>query len=121
MKVITIGREKNNDVIINDPAASRYHLQIIQDNDGNFRLADFGSKNGTFVNGQKVSGEMYLSENDIVCIGSTTLPWRQYFAPTGKSAIIGLWGKVRKFIWGALAVIGAIVVVLLLLGLLFGE
>ncbi|MDR2065261.1 MAG: FHA domain-containing protein, partial [Prevotellaceae bacterium] len=58
MKVITIGRKPENSVVINDPLVSRHHLQIIQDDSGNFRLADFGSKNGTFVNGKRISGEV---------------------------------------------------------------
>lgn len=81
MKVITIGRSnEGNDVIINDdPMVSRHHFQIVQDDDGSFRLADFGSTNGTYINGQKVSGEVELGENDIVRVGNTTIPWRQYF------------------------------------------
>lgn len=81
MKVITIGRSnEGNDVIIDDPWVSRHHFQIVQDDDGSFRLADFGSTNGTYINGQKVSGEVELDENDIVRVGNTIIPWRQYFA-----------------------------------------
>lgn len=80
MKVITVGRSnEGNDVIINDPMVSRHHFQIVQDDDGTFRLADFGSTNGTYINGQKVSGEVGLDENDIIRVGNTTIPWRHYF------------------------------------------
>lgn len=79
MKVITIGRSSENDVIINDIKVSRHHLQIIQDDYGSFRLCDFGSANGTFVNGRKISGEIMLSKNDIIRIGNTTLAWKEYF------------------------------------------
>jgi pSer/pThr/pTyr-binding forkhead associated (FHA) protein len=79
MKVITIGRLPNNDIVVNDPLVSKNHLQIIQDDFGNFRLADFGSKNGTFVNGKKVSGEVRINPNDIIRIGNTTLQWRNHF------------------------------------------
>lgn len=80
MKVITIGRsDEGNDVIIDDPWVSRHHFQIVQDDDGSFRLADFGSTNGTYINGQKVSGEVDLDENDIVRVGNTIIPWKQYF------------------------------------------
>lgn len=82
MKVITIGRSEDNDVVINDPYATRNHLQIIQHDNGGFSLSDFGSTNGTFVNGQKVSGEIVLNEMDIVRIGNTTIPWRMYFDET---------------------------------------
>lgn len=79
MKVITIGRSLENDVPIDDPCASRHHLQIIQHDDGHFTLSDFGSTNGTYVNGQKITGEIFLNENDIVRIGNSTIPWRLYF------------------------------------------
>jgi hypothetical protein len=79
MKVITIGREHGNDIVISDSLVSRNHLQIIQDDSDNFRLVDFGSKNGTFVNGRRVIGEVYLNPNDVVRIGNTILPWKSYF------------------------------------------
>lgn len=79
MRVITIGRAQSNDRVITDPCASRHHLQVIQHDDGHFTLSDFGSTNGTFVNGQKISGEIPLKDMDIVRIGNTTIPWRIYF------------------------------------------
>ena len=79
MKVITIGRLEDNDVVINDPYATRHHLQIIRHDDGHYSLVDFGSTNGTFINGQKIRGEVDLYENDVVRIGNTTIPWRLYF------------------------------------------
>jgi clan AA aspartic protease (TIGR02281 family) len=79
MNVITIGRHPKNDVAINDSKVSRHHLQIIQDDTGNFRVADFGSTNGTFVNGEKIQGEVPLYPNDMIRIGQTVLPWRSYF------------------------------------------
>ncbi len=79
MKVVTIGRSTQNDVVINDPYVGRNHLQIIQKNDGCFYVADFGSKNGTYINGRKVQGEVRLSSTDVVRIGNTTLPWKSYF------------------------------------------
>ncbi len=74
-----MGRSEENDKVIMDPCTSRHHLQIIQHDDGHFTLSDFGSSNGTFVNGQKISGEIPLTDMDIVRIGNTTIPWRMYF------------------------------------------
>ena len=79
MKIIKIGRSSNNDVNINDNLVSRVHCQIIQDDNGNFRLIDTGSKNGTFINGTMRHGEVRLNKTDIVRIGNTTLPWQTYF------------------------------------------
>ena len=79
MRVITIGRSKSDDIVIDDITVSRHHLQIIEFDDGHYRLADFGSSNGTYVNGQKVSGEIDLNWDDIVRIGNTTLLWHDFF------------------------------------------
>lgn len=79
MKVVTVGRDTQNDVVIDDPYVGRNHLQIIQTDDGSFYIVDFGSKNGTYVNGNRIYGKMELSFSDVVQIGDTVLPWRTYF------------------------------------------
>jgi aspartyl protease family protein len=78
MKVITIGRDPNNDVVINDEKVSRHHLQLIQDGT-NYRIVDLGSTNGTFVNNRKITSETTLAAEDSVLIGNTVLPWQTYF------------------------------------------
>jgi clan AA aspartic protease (TIGR02281 family) len=80
MKVITIGRDLDNDIVINDTKVSRHHLQIIKEDTGNFRIVDFGSTNGIFVNDRKISREAAISINDVVRIGNSTLSWQNYFA-----------------------------------------
>ena len=79
MKIIKIGRSSNNDVNVNDRFVSKVHCQIIQDDNGNYRLIDTNSKNGTYINGTKRHGEVRLNTSDIVRIGNTTLPWQTYF------------------------------------------
>ncbi|MDR1810326.1 MAG: FHA domain-containing protein [Prevotella sp.] len=78
MKLITIGRDTDNSIVINDSKVSRHHLQIICEGD-NFRIVDLGSTNGTFVNDCKITGETRLYPNDTVRIGNTVLPWQSYF------------------------------------------
>lgn len=79
MKVITVGRSKdNNNVVVNDEKVSRNHLQIIQDDHGCCCVIDLGSTNGTFVNGQRISQETPLHSGDELRIGSTILPWERY-------------------------------------------
>ena len=84
MRVLTIGRSGENDIVINDSQVSRHHLQLIQHDDGHFTLFDFGSTNGTYVNGKRISGEVDIMHGDIVRIGNTTLPWNSYFAESGQ-------------------------------------
>lgn len=79
MTTITIGRGDNNDFVIPDNRVSRAHVQIIKDDNGNFRIVDVGSKNGTYVNGRKIAGETILNPIDVVRIGNTTLRWKDYF------------------------------------------
>lgn len=81
MRVITVGRSSQNNVVINnDINVSRVHCQIIQYDTGGFGIADFGSTNGTFVNGRKITGEVRLNWNDTVQIGNTYLQWQNYFS-----------------------------------------
>lgn len=80
MKVVSIGRNPNNDVVIDDPLVSRHHLQIIQNENGAIMLEDSGSTNGTYVNGQRINGRVRLFAKDVVKIGDTVLPWRSYFS-----------------------------------------
>lgn len=78
MKIITIGRSTENNIVVNDALVSRTHLQLVQNDNGVCSVVDLNSVNGTFVNGQKITGEVYLQLNDVIRIGNTTLPWQEY-------------------------------------------
>lgn len=87
MKVITIGRStENNDIVVNDEKVSRNHLQMVMDDNGNYSVVDLGSTNGTYVNGQRISGEVRLQLSDEVRIGQTVLPWQNYFPASPQPA-----------------------------------
>jgi adenylate cyclase len=79
MKTITIGRLSDNDIPIDDGLVSRHHAKIMCDDSGIFRIIDLDSKNGTYVNGRKITAEVVLSSRDTVKTGNTILPWRTYF------------------------------------------
>lgn len=78
MKVITIGRSDENNIVIKDAKVSRTHLQLVQNDNGICSVVDLNSVNGTFVNGKKITGEVYLQASDIIRIGDTTLNWHKY-------------------------------------------
>ncbi len=59
----TIGRQENNDIVINDLAVSKQHARINREE--NYFLTDLRSSNGTFVNGKKILHSK-LSEGDII-------------------------------------------------------
>jgi pSer/pThr/pTyr-binding forkhead associated (FHA) protein len=71
---ITIGREKSNNIIIDDNLASRFHAFIQKIKDEYF-IKDMASTNGTFVNNEKVPPNKYikLKKDDILQIGRTEL------------------------------------------------
>ena len=69
--VITIGRKKDNDIVIDNQAVSGYHARIKKEGPSLF-IEDANSLNGTFINGQKISkGELH--NGDAVLIGVHTL------------------------------------------------
>lgn len=79
MQTITIGRSRSNDIVLSDMSVSRQHAQISRSDYGTYSITDCNSRNGTYVNGQRISGTVTLNENDFVRIGNNTIPWKQYF------------------------------------------
>ncbi|MCG3117366.1 MAG: FHA domain-containing protein [Candidatus Manganitrophus sp. SA1] len=68
--IFTLGRDLRSDWAIKDPMVSREHAIIKEDQDG-FYIEDRGSRNGTFVNKEKVLRKK-LSDQDEIRIGSAT-------------------------------------------------
>lgn len=68
--VVTLGRDITNDIVINDPEVSRHHLRLTR-SAGGFILEDLGSTNGTFVNGQRLTGQRPLRPGDKLGLGET--------------------------------------------------
>ena len=50
---LTVGRDPGNDVVLDDPNVSRWHLEVVRQGDG-FAVHDLGSRNGTWVDGRRV-------------------------------------------------------------------
>jgi hypothetical protein len=65
---ITIGRDINNLIVINDPEVSRNHAKL-QSQAGSYVIEDLGSTNGTLVNGQRLMGPHILRHGELISIG----------------------------------------------------
>src|SRR6516162_5564211 len=66
----SLGRHPNNTIQLLDKIVSKEHC-ILEQRDGGFVLRDLGSLNGTYVNGERVRGEMPLRHGDEIALGST--------------------------------------------------
>jgi len=71
---ITIGREADNDVVVDNKLASRHHA-LIQKIKEVYFIKDVGSTNGTFLNGTKIPADKYvkLVPGDKITIGNMNL------------------------------------------------
>ena len=65
---IYIGRDINNDIVINDAEISRKHARLILQA-GEYVLEDLGSTNGSYVNGQRLMGPHVLRPGETVLFG----------------------------------------------------
>ncbi len=70
-EVITIGRSRDNQIVIDDHAVSRYHLQL-RLRFGHYTVFDSQSHSGTYVNDVKIK-EHNLQNGDVIRIGNTQL------------------------------------------------
>ena len=71
----TIGRSAQTDVPLADDNCSRQHCQV-RKWAGKFLVEDLQSKNGTFVNGSKITGEHNLNDGDLIAVGDTTIVFK---------------------------------------------
>ena len=67
-----LGRQSTNDIPLPDDQVSRQHCRIFWEQNGCY-LEDLGSRNGTLVNGDKVSGRCLLASQDEIAVGDTKL------------------------------------------------
>jgi hypothetical protein len=69
--VLTIGRGRDNDLVLGDPRVSRRHARI-QARQGRLVLSDLDSRNGTQVNGAPIE-EVAIGLGDEILVGDTRL------------------------------------------------
>jgi pSer/pThr/pTyr-binding forkhead associated (FHA) protein/uncharacterized RDD family membrane protein YckC len=71
-KVLSIGRDPSNDLVLSDSMVSRRHA-IMERKGEDYVIRDNNSSNGTVVNGDRVSGDQPLRDGDLIAIGSARL------------------------------------------------
>ena len=70
----TLGRHRNNDIVISDPKVSSFHARIDRSAEG-FTLNDLKSRNGTFLNGKRIETGV-LKTGDEVRLGTARLLYK---------------------------------------------
>ncbi|HXZ88754.1 MAG TPA: FHA domain-containing protein [Candidatus Binataceae bacterium] len=66
---ILIGSGPGNDLVIQDATVSRHHARLVRDANG-YRLTDFETINGTFVNGERITGTVAIAYGDELGFGT---------------------------------------------------
>jgi serine phosphatase RsbU (regulator of sigma subunit) len=62
-----------NDLPISDKMLSRQHARIVKDDNGGLQVEDLGSRNGTFLNGERLAAPQPLKAGDRITLGGVTL------------------------------------------------
>jgi pSer/pThr/pTyr-binding forkhead associated (FHA) protein len=70
-----IGKGPRNDLVIADPSVSTAHAMLRRDKDV-YAISDLGSRNGTFVNGERVTNPRPLTHGDVIGLGLSKLTFR---------------------------------------------
>ncbi len=79
-----IGRTSGAELVLGSPRVSKLHAEIDTNGRG-YLVRDLGSRNGTFVNGERVSGERNLELGDVLHIAHREL--RLVLAPEDESGV----------------------------------
>ncbi|MFC2015789.1 FHA domain-containing protein [Chloroflexota bacterium] len=112
---LSIGRGEENDLVLLEDGVSRRHARIQRVSQG-WVLADLGSTNGTFVNGQPIGESYLLRPGDRVVIGSSQFEVRQATGAEAPSEAVGppprLAGPQRSLVM----ILGAVLLVVVLVG-----
>jgi pSer/pThr/pTyr-binding forkhead associated (FHA) protein len=73
---VTIGRDSSNDITVsNDLKTSRLHA-VLEELAAGWCVRDLNSRNGTFLNGERVGRDRPLHPGDEIRIGATRLVYR---------------------------------------------
>lgn len=80
----TVGRSDDNNLVLPDRWISRNHAMLQSMENGEFYLIDLGSRNGSFVNGRRVSVPVTLRDGDMLTFGQTEL---QFFCPAPQASL----------------------------------
>jgi pSer/pThr/pTyr-binding forkhead associated (FHA) protein len=79
----SVGRNKQNDLMIDDTSVSKIHAALILNRENQFQVADTGSTNGTFINEQRIAygKAVTISDTDKIKFGTIEVSIKKEFRP----------------------------------------
>jgi serine phosphatase RsbU (regulator of sigma subunit)/pSer/pThr/pTyr-binding forkhead associated (FHA) protein len=86
--ITVLGRHPDCDVVLEVGAISRQHAQLLIE-PGGYYVQDLGSRNGTYLNGQRVEGKQKLADNDEIKICDLVFSFHEKEPPPpGKDTVV---------------------------------
>jgi len=70
--VITVGRDPDADIFVDNPSISRDHLRFERMPNGHYSVCDMGSANGSYLNEERMQNAVVYN-NDVIRIGKFSL------------------------------------------------
>ena len=68
-----IGRDKSNDIVIDEEGISNFHAELRVEEDDRVFITDAGSINGTFVNDKQIKARTQLRAGDVIRLNKSEL------------------------------------------------
>ena len=68
----TIGRTPANSIALRDASVSAHPARVVRTPEG-FLIEDVGSRNGTYINSEKLTEKRLLADGDLVRVGKIIL------------------------------------------------
>jgi hypothetical protein len=84
---LVIGRDESCGLHLADESVSRRHARVVVTN-GRAEVEDFGSRNGTLLNGQRLDGRRPLDVGDVLTLGEATILLQREDAAQEKRALV---------------------------------
>ncbi len=101
---VSIGRNKNNDIIATDSFVSASHCTLIKKGSSYF-IEDPGSSNGTFINGNRIKGIKKLHNNDTISLGQKAVAYQFRRYGTVVKNVTGFVTKPRTIALGSIGLV----------------
>ncbi len=95
-QTIRLGRNSKNDIVLDDPHASRWHAELYSDGQ-HWYVRDCDTTNGTKVNGVKIAEATPLENNQVIGIGDARMRFTLDSSTEGTAELPSLGGPAETY------------------------